>query len=197
VLYGADHSKDITTPSSQPGDIPTVSTLTPPDITQATKAYEIRLTTMEDTLNKTTMTTREVLMGEMRTLTAKSDARTKKLEDLTKSTESLMMDFVSNSKTQAEELNTCYSQMEVVTNLTTNTAEKMDKLQTTMTAFMLRIGTTIDTLSGRTTTSDLASDLTTYLDGDGEENLDLETILKRKSPPPAAADGLRGGGGKR
>ena len=48
VLYCADHSEAPITPSSQPGDIPTISTLTPPEVTQATKAYEIRLTTLEE-----------------------------------------------------------------------------------------------------------------------------------------------------
>jgi len=54
----------------------------------------------------------------------------------------------------------------------------MEKLENTVTAFMHRIGSTIDTLVGRTATSDMARELTSYIDGDREEDLDLKFILK-------------------
>jgi len=130
VLYGSDHSKPIVTPSAHPGETPTLSTLKPPEVTQATKAQAMRLDTLEETIKTVSKRTREDLMAEMRALTAKSDARTRKLENLTSSTETLMLDFVSNSKTQAEELNTCYTQMAAMTNLTTTTTEKWRSLRT-------------------------------------------------------------------
>ena len=59
----------------------------------------MRLNMLEETIKTVSKRTRENLMAEMRALTAKSDARTRKLENLTSSTETLMLDFVSNSKT--------------------------------------------------------------------------------------------------
>ena len=172
-----------------------LSTITTEVTRQTLEAFEKKIRNNAESIKETSkMETREMrnsILDEMKKLNDQASARVSKIEEKTKGYEAMLMELHNNNKMKAAEMLQYEKRLQQITNNTTQTVCKVDRIGEALKRF-IEVKMDSDTDVNKKNLQNIVE----YLDEEDETNEDGKATKKKHKPSPDGESVLGGEGSR-
>ena len=200
VVYGG--KKETNANAMSATQVTEVSTLTsemPDDPILLQKTVNSVIENFQEKANTASNNMKSSLLEEMKQLNKNAEDRISRIEESTKSFEYMLTELHANNKKKDEQFAKHEMRMEMISNTTRSTAQKVDNLNEAMKSFVGIMASVVGTMTENQGCEQQQSlqNLSELLEGESssQEDMELDENMNRKrKPPPGTVDALSGGG---